>query len=182
MPFSVHTTGGEYPDYSAASSPGVSAPHGQVDMSPFLFSCWDRGSFKQLSLHLCSTKDSPDHARQRWEFHFMIPLKALVFLHEAMTPHCLGSIPLFSPNSTRMEDQTHPFQSQSAIRWEESFPAGISVLPGGGGGVSLKHLKSHIPQYGTSLAASSDSAIPSPLEDKVPMGVASFNPEYRASR
>lgn len=28
---------------------------------------------------------------------------------------------------------------------------------------------------------SSDSAIPSPLEDEVAMGAASFNPEYRAS-
>lgn len=96
-----------------------------------------------------------------------------------MTPHCLGSNPLFSPNSSRMEDRTHPIQSQSATRWEGNFPAGISALSGGGADVSLK---SHIPQYGTSVAASSDSAIPSPLEDKVAIGVASFNPEYRASR
>lgn len=81
MPLSVHPTGEEYPDSPAASSPGVSAPRGQVDMSPFLFSFWDRGSFKQPPLHLCSTKDSPGHAGQRWEFHCMIPLKALVFLH-----------------------------------------------------------------------------------------------------
>lgn len=80
-----------------------------------------------------------------------------------------------------MEDQTQSFQSQSAIRWEESFPAGISALPGGGGDVSLKQLKSHIPQSRTGMAASSDSAIPSPLEDEVVMRVASFNPEDRAS-
>lgn len=93
-----------------------------------------------------------------------------------MTPLC--SKPLFSPDSSRMEDQTHPFQSQSAMRWEGSFPAGISALPGGGGDVSLK---SHIPQYGTNVAASSDSAMPSLLEDKVAVEAASFNPEYRAS-
>lgn len=92
-----------------------------------------------------------------------------------------NSKPLFSPNSSRTEAQTHPFQSQSAKRWEESFPAGIPALPGGDGDVSLKHLKSPSSGCRTRTAASSDFAIPSPPEDEAVMGAAAFNPEHRAS-
>lgn len=47
--------GEEYRDPLAASSPGFSAPRGQVDVSPFLLVSWERGSFKQPPLHLYST-------------------------------------------------------------------------------------------------------------------------------
>lgn len=140
MPLTVHTRGEEYLDSPAASSPGVSALHGQVDMSPFLFSCWDRGVFQTATTAFMQHIRLPRPWWAELGISLHDPFKSISI---SASPHCLGSKPLFSPNSSRMEDQTHPFQSQLAIRWEEIFPAGISALPGGGGDVSLKHLKSH---------------------------------------
>lgn len=91
------------------------------------------------------------------------------------------SNPLSSPKSSRTEAQTLPFQSQSAKRWAESFPAGIPALPGGGAEVSLKHLMSPSSGCRTHIAASSDSDIPSPPEDEAVMGIVAFNPKHRAS-
>lgn len=93
-----------------------------------------------------------------------------------------NSSPLFSPNSSKREAQTHPFQSQPSKRREESFPSGVPALPGGGGDVSLKRLKSPSSGRRTRVTAGSDSAIPSPPEDEAVMGAAAFNPEHRASR
>jgi len=81
----------EYRNSPAASSPGFSALHGQVEVSTFFPVCWDRGSFKQPPLCLCSMKDSPGQAGQKGEVHCMIPLKALVFLHSVTGQNCLLS-------------------------------------------------------------------------------------------
>lgn len=95
--------------------------------------------------------------------------------------HAFSSESLFSPNASMAQAQTHPFQSQSAKRWEESFPSGIPALYGGGSGVSLKHVKSLSFGRRTHTASSSDSAIPSLPEDEAVMGAAAFNPEHKAS-
>lgn len=54
-------------------------------------------------------------------------------------------------------------------------------MPGGGGNDSLKHLKPPSSRHGTLVAASCDSAIPSPPEEEAAMETAAFNPEHTAS-